>query len=52
MSIFDAIGTGCLYLSIFGLLGAAGLLAVQTAAWIWYRRDGGRKKLIDWLREI
>ena len=52
MRIFEAIGTGCAHLSIFALIGASGLLIVQTAAWIWYRRDGGKLGLIRWLRGI
>lgn len=52
MSIQEAVQIAGVILGIFGLIAAGGLLALEAAAWIWYRRDGGKLGLIAWLREI
>lgn len=52
MSTMEAFQVAAAILGIFGLICGGGLLALQTAAWIWYRRDGGKLGLIAWLRGI
>ena len=52
MSTYEAVQVAGVILGIFGLIAAGGLLALETAAWIWYRRDGGKLGLIAWLKGI
>ena len=52
MSIQEAVQIAGAILGIFGLISGGGLLALETAAWLWYRRDGGTMGLIAWIRGI
>ena len=50
--IHDALTVAAAILKAAVLPAVGGLLAIQVAAWIWYRRDGGKLGLIAWLRGI
>ena len=52
MSIQEAVQIAGAILGIFGLIFGGGLLTLETAAWIWYRRDGGKLGLIAWIKGI
>ena len=48
--IHEALSVMASILKIAVLPAAGGLLGLEVAAWIWYRRDGGKLGLISWLR--
>lgn len=52
MNIHEVFSTAAVILKIVVLPAAGGLLGIQVAAWIWYRRDGGKLGLLAWLRGL
>ena len=50
MTMIEALGQLVGTLAVIGLAAAAGYAAIITAAWIWYRRDGGRAGLFRFFR--
>lgn len=48
--IHEALSVMVSIIKVAVLPAVGGLLGLQVAAWIWYRRDGGKLGLLAWLR--
>ena len=52
MSILEGIQVIGAFLAVVGSLTVLGMLGLIFAAWVWYRRDGGRLTFWEFLRGI
>lgn len=52
MSFAEAVPVVAVILGKIGLLALVGIVGLAAAAWAWYRMDGGKMSLRDWLRGI
>ena len=52
MSFAEAVPVVAVILGKIGLLALVGLVGLAAAAWAWYKYDGGKTGLLEWLRGI
>lgn len=52
MTFAEAVPVVAVILGKIGLMAVIGFVGLAAVAWAWYKMDGGKMRLLDWLRGL